>query len=89
MGPRGLRGTSALPYPCGQTHPRVAVAGPFRGPWEFPLKGSTAAGDTGKAPGSPWRLEGREERAFGLGAQKGQGAEGVGSPLGPCLARVG
>lgn len=64
MGPRGFRGTSALSV-------SLAVAGPFKGPWEFPLKGLTAAGDTGKAPESPWRFEGREERAFGLGAQKG------------------
>lgn len=82
MGPRGLKGTSALPV-------SLAVAGPFRGPWEFPLKGPTAAGDTGKAPGSPWRLEGREERAFGLGAQKGQGGErGGGQPAGS-LSRTG
>lgn len=77
MGPRGLRGTSALPLSL-----------PFGGPWEFPLKGPTAARDTGKAPGSPWRLEGREERAFGLRAQKRQGAGGGGQPAGP-LSRTG
>lgn len=67
-GAKGLWGASAFPI-------SLAADGPFGGPFH-PSKSPSAAGDTEKAPGSPWRLEGREESAFGLGAQKGQGPRG-------------
>lgn len=62
--------------------PRIPHCG--TGPPEGP-----AAGDTGKAPGSPWRLEGRDKALLGWEHKRDRGRGGVSILLSPGLARVG